>query len=269
MATLVDDVEIGLFDGPTGQARLTLKVPIDPKRDFVTVVTYSPDGRLVSAGNFLGEIVLWDAVAGLHRATLPAHIIPAHTEGRDERQVRARPAGIVDLTFSPDGSTLVSDDTTAVCFWDVATGKAKVGAPVIDGRGSLAFSHDGKMLAVADSSPRVEEGFRYPIRLWDMATGRKRVEMAAGAAVSGAAFLPGGRSLVTLEGGQVVRLWDAESGRPLAGLRFEHHCVAEALAVSPDGRLIAAGGFSSAEIFGIIQLVEVDGANLRPYKPRP
>lgn len=229
----------------------------------------SADGTILAAGFGSGEIALWDVATGRLRAVLPAHIIPAHTSGPLAKHVLAQPAWIVHLAFSPDGSTLASDDTTAVRFWDVATGKPKAGAPVIDGRGCLAFSPDGKTLAVAESTMRVDEKFHYPIRLWDLATGRKRVEMTAQWAVSGLAFLPGGWTLVTLDGGRTVRLWDAESGRAQAGLRFEHHCVVQSLAVSPDGKMIAAGGYESDPMFGVIQLVDVDGMNLRQRKSRP
>jgi len=74
---------------------------------------------------------------------------------------------------------------------------------------------------------------------------------------------------VALEGTGVVRLWDVAAGRSTAAVRLERHIRVEALAVSPDGRTIAAGGYTSHAMFGLIALVETDGVELTPWKPKP
>lgn len=255
-----------LLEPETGRPRLTMEMPPAPNRAWPYALAYAPDGKTVAAGGLSGEVALWDAATGRRRAILPAHIIPAHTMGPYNRPVLAEPAYVVGLAFSPDGATLVSA-SGFIRLWDVATGRERMPRIEAEGTGLPNFSPDGKTLALAYSNGDLFHP-RHTVSLWDTAAWRKRAEAPVGEAVAGLAYLPSGRALVVLEGRKVVRLRDAADGRALAALEFEDHCVFSRLAISPDGKTIAVGGFESDPMFGVIGLIETDGKTLRPYEPR-
>ena len=74
--------EIRLWDAITGQHKQTLEGATlqRPRTAFghtslVSALAYSPDGRILASGDLTGEIRLWDAITGQHRATLTGHRI--------------------------------------------------------------------------------------------------------------------------------------------------------------------------------------------------
>ncbi len=79
--------------------------------------------------------------------------------------------------------------------------------------------------------------------VWDVA-GRKEIsQLTQGDVVKALAFLPGG--LLAVAGGRTVRIWDAAGGREVKKFPAFRAFV-EAIAVSPDGSLLAAGSRDSS-----------------------
>jgi WD40 repeat protein len=82
------------------------------------------------------------------------------------------------------------------------------------------------------------------VRVWDWPTGELTWE-AGGFQLSPwghvtAAFAPDGQTLAIGTGGGDVRLWDRDTGRPLA--RFmRHRGWVRAVAFTPDGRALLSG----------------------------
>jgi WD40 repeat protein len=151
-----------------------------------------------------------------------------------------------DMAFSQDGKVLaavVRDGTVKV--WNVATG-ASAGTLTghADQDSNLALSPDGKVLAVSTASAR---GFA-TVKLWTVATGTLTTTITGNGAAYSLAFSPEGGTLAianTLAAGKrydnPIRLWDTASGHD-AGELAGHSNGIEALAFSPDGRLLASGG---------------------------
>jgi WD40 repeat protein len=120
---------------------------------------------------------------------------------------------------------------------------------------ALGFAPDGKTVAAADA----EDGV---IRLWDETTGQQRSKIAVeDSQVYALAFSPDGRTLATAQwhhsstrtqekGKPVflfeyrgdVRLWDIATGKVRATLQQTPSRAVSRMAMSPDGRLIAAIG---------------------------
>ena len=269
---------LALLEPATGRPVRGLDPPPAPEPRWAAAAAYSPDGRAVAGSFGNGEVPLWDAATGRLTHVLPAHIIPAHPAGPNNPYIQpAAPVPVLSLAFSPDGATLYGSSRRLLRAWDVAGGRERpMDRPDGCYFGGLAVSPDGATLAVGQAHQAEGAKARtYSIALWDAATGRRKTELAAEAWALALAYLPGGRSLVTVDDQQVVRLWDLATGRPVAAARFDPFYEfgpgsnASSLAVSPDGRQVAIGGSGSGSgsILGVVGLVEVDGQKLGPWKP--
>jgi WD40 repeat protein len=114
------------------------------------------------------------------------------------------------LALAPDGQRLAAweGDSNAVVVWDVVAGKELYrlpgGEPVRDlrRRASLAFSPDGRLLAVGGTDGSSE------VRLCELATGQVRRELAGHRLpVRSLAFAPDGRLLASGSEDTTVLLW--------------------------------------------------------------
>ena len=109
----------------------------DPGRAIYTL-RYSPDGKLLAAGDDSGNVVFWDARTG--QAVGP--------------QLNGHGGSVFSVSFSPDGQTLatVSNDGK-FRLWDVAA-RRLIGAPLpaSDRAGWGTFFPDGKHVIAAFAS---------------------------------------------------------------------------------------------------------------------
>jgi WD40 repeat protein len=142
----------------TGPAEVIVLLPGDPGgrvrlrgHGGIEEVAISPDGHwAATAERRLGEgvtgmVTLWDARTGRAVKSLP-HEGAYHS-----------------VAFSPDGRWLVTSTIEEYRFWAVGTWERRQVIRRDWGlAGPVAFSHDGRMLALAHS--------RYAIRLYDAAT---------------------------------------------------------------------------------------------------
>jgi WD40 repeat protein len=116
-----------LFSLPGG--RLT---KLDGHRDFVSGMSFSPDGRLLATGSVDAKIKLWNTDTGREITTLTGHAEEA-----------------TDVDFSPDGRTLASIGARdCIKLWHVATGREMVSLANARAGFDLQFSPDGRRLAI-------------------------------------------------------------------------------------------------------------------------
>ena len=206
--------ELATFSGPGG----------------VDELAFSPDGRRLASTGPQQAATLWDIRSGRELLSLP---IDGHT-GLGERA--AGPDSRV--AFSPDGARLALVGFGGVMIWDATPGPEvmTIHAPLqLQG---LAYSPDGRRLAIADSEDAV--------RVRDAATGRVLLTLpvpdwSIGLALSDVRFSPDGRRLAATFGDASsggVALWDATTGRLEARLDGHAYFVFN-VAFSPDGRRIA------------------------------
>ncbi|HWB07816.1 MAG TPA: M56 family metallopeptidase [Pirellulales bacterium] len=182
------------------------------------------------------------------------------------------------VKFSPDGKTLASSwgDGT-IKLWDVASYKntAVLVTPRRDGSPadeqilikSLAYSPDGKTIA-SGGCEGTKAGM---IRLWNVASGENTAAFNGSTEKPRRLGLPGiyqlvftndGKTLITGNEDNLIRFFDAASGKITAKLEADSDDTIYALALSPDGKTLASGGAK-----GTINLWNVaNGTNTAMFK---
>lgn len=226
---------------------LSLGLPID------TAMAVSADGSLLAAAGSEGADGARRALVRVWRLDRP-----------DEAPLEIDPAGawIVGLAFSPDGCCLAAAAVergrgmpTHAAVWSLATRKRILDLPTTRASNALAFSPDGKAVAVAmrDNSlmrvrPRagtLELDQFLPV----LAEGRPLPEgivwhelMLEGHAdtVRDVAFSDDGQRIASASGDQNLIVWNAQTGNDLFTL-VGHTGWVEAAAFGPQGqRLVSA-----------------------------
>jgi WD40 repeat protein len=198
--------------------------------DRVTSLAYSPDGRwLATASGSVrrpGELKLWDATNFSELLNLKGHT-----------------DAILCLAFSPDGRWLASGSgeynkdgrilASTVKLWDLKTGTLVRSLPGHEAhvRG-LAFSHDGRRFASADTDGAV--------LLWDVESDEPLFTLWGHAPLTSVALSPDGSRVAAGSKDRTVKIWDlGKKGDPVHNL--PHTGEVTSVAYSPQGPWLAAG----------------------------
>jgi WD40 repeat protein len=229
LATASWDKTIKLWDAATGTELTTLR----GHAHQVACVAFSPDGaRLASGGGAYlaagGEVKLWD--------------ISSRKAVADLKGLNGR---VMAVAFSPNGEVLAAGGQDPVVkLWD-SQGRQELGT-LRHGGGvlCLAFSADSKTLAVGAAGPGYRPWEPSEIALWEVAD-RKKLGTLRGhrAMVQGLAFLADGKTLLSASFDGTMKTWDVARQKELAS-RADRSQTLYSLALSPNGRLLAAAGAS-------------------------
>jgi RNA polymerase sigma factor (sigma-70 family) len=203
-------------------------------RDPIGSVTFSPDGKVLAAGGYLGAILLYDAVTGRK-----LHELSAHT------------SHFPSFAFAPDGKTVACVGNKTIHIWETATGKelCRFAIEVTDDfeyrYGSstlclpLAYSRDGRMLASVAPD--------HSVRVWDVKHGKELVKLQGHQnRIRCLAFSPDGKTLSSASGDVVaagsVHIWDVATSKELRKFPLHHPRASgqpTPLCFSPDGQTLA------------------------------
>jgi serine/threonine protein kinase/WD40 repeat protein len=273
-----------VWDCATGRERRRFTWPS-------TSIAFSPDGSLLASGSADGRIAVWSLASGDRIADLgagrteinclsfgldpvlrtsrdpnpkaPAHgwllaagdqsaVVTVYDLERKQARSICRGSGneIFAVAFAPDRATLASSGRHQARLWDVATGRMLLSFWGGSYSHGLAFSRDGRRLAIGTMPVWAPE----PVSILELDSGRG-IQTYRGLAgqVGEVCFSPDGRRLAVLSHDWQAAVWDRDSGRLVAviGVPPAHFVDNAALALSPDGRLLAYAGGHEARLWDL------------------
>ncbi|MGD1857525.1 MAG: NB-ARC domain-containing protein [Leptolyngbyaceae cyanobacterium] len=234
----------------------------------ITALALNPDNTLLAAGDFRGNIHIWQMDTYQPLGTLSEHTsgvfaIAFSPDGQyllsgsgdhtlklwqlSDYQCVSTLQGhhqmVWSVAFAPDGNQIASASRDhSIRVWDVASGECL----------KILEEHTGavKALTFAQTENRLASAsFDRTIKLWDWQQGRciKTLEGHT-QGVWSVDFGPNDRFLVSGSDDQTVRVWDPTTGRCLQVLSGHQHTVCS-VQVSFNGKTLASGDYS-----GLIKL---------------
>ena len=238
----------------------------------ITCLTLNPDNTLLVAGDFEGNIHIWQVGTYQYLGTISGHTggvfsVAFSPDGQyllsgsvdhtlklwhtTSYQCVSTFQGhcqmVMAVVFSPEGDRVVSasfDHT--IKLWDISSGQClQTLAGHTKGVRSLTFAKTGNILASAS--------FDHTIKLWTWPQGQCMTTLKGHTqGIWSVAFSPNNQFLVSGSDDQTIRVWDPKTGHCLKILLGHQHGV-WCVTISPDGKCLASADYS-----GLIKLWDLE-----------
>ena len=225
----VNSSTVRVWDAQTGQ----------PLTEFfnhsgwVSSAQFSPDGKRIVTASYDSTVRVWDTQTGQPVAE------PSKHKGQ-----------VTSAQFSPDGKRIVtaSSDSTAR-VWDAQSGQPLTAPLKHNGYVTSAqFSPDGKRIITVSQV----FGTSGAVRVWDAVNGHPLTEPirhgrtvgsnARKRGVISAQFSPDGKRFVTASSDGTARVWNAQTGKPMAE-PLKHNKELTSAQFSPDGKQVVTASY--------------------------
>jgi WD40 repeat protein len=180
----------------------------------VVAARFSPNGKQLFIRYAGGKLAIWNTERWLPERRLPLHYDPQYDAGR--------PEGLKDVTVAADGSVIGIRTAGQWSGWNVASGTAVA-----------EEGNNGLPITLIAPSKMGDQSLRIAGQQADLldAQGGRTLRLAHNDEVTAAAFSPNGNCVVTTSGvtmasggpppgGNMVRLWDSQTGARLREWHF-------------------------------------------------
>jgi len=238
-----DEIRLWALDRPTSRP---LRVFSSPGARMLAFDHTRP--RLASMGGR-------EAVVRVFDLTAPASAEPV---------ILRRNAGVNGMLFDPSGRWLVTANIESTAFWPMHSESPQVLAGHDGPVQSLAFTPDGRVILSASGDGT--------LRAWPLhpdAGDAVRTLLQTGMSFPGLAVDPAGRfaAVSGADGHVFVVPLDGRPGRELT--RFSENVQVFAVAVSPDGRRVAAAPFIGPLAEKVVSVWDLETGSRRVFGPIP
>jgi WD40 repeat protein len=237
VASASADGKVLIWTLPGDKIARTLKSPAP-----VRALALSPDGKTLASAGDDAVVYLWDTATGQ-----PRNKLPGATDW------------LLALAFSPDGKTLAAGGYDGhLRSYDAVSGPKrldvvaqppvppKTPAPPANVVQALAFSPDGKLLAVGGSDARID---------LFQATDGKLARSLPGhtSSIAALVFHPSGTVLVSASKDRTIRLWNPANGQMLKNLEGHTAWVQGVAFLDQATRLASVGADRSVRIWNLTE----------------
>jgi WD40 repeat protein len=246
------DGAVAFFDVATHKQIGSTITSVDAR---VGGISFSPDGETLAVSSLASNAV-GEPGGGTFLFSVATH----------QQISQPLPGGgpVRDVTFSPDGRFLASEESGQIQLWDVgvATGlPASAPITVTGGVGRTAFSPDGKILAVSTNAGESDG----TVWLYNTVGSMRVLRSIAttGGPIGSLAFSPDGKTLAVGTGTignncAVAQLFDIATGLRISTFNMCGPNTFDTLVTfSPDGKILALSNGSATELLNVIDGKEI------------
>jgi len=240
----------------------------------VISVAFSPDGKRIASASSDRTIIIWDTKTGKKIHTLSGHtdIVRSAAWSPDSKRIVSASydktvmvwdvetgtvlniigngvynSAVGDAKFSPDGKYIIvvggylnkNDQIKFITIWDAETvAEIRHFSEHTNSIVSVAWDVEGRRILTAS--------YDNTAKIHDMETG-KCIQTFAGKTeiIRKATLSSDGKFLVTGDEGNRVNVWNAQTG--VLERSLKHNGLVNAVAISPDSHIIAAGAMTSSD----------------------